>query len=510
MTLSTPAPAANTGGRTEGPSGPPRRSGHAASALAATRRRLVAINLVVVTAILTVMAVAVYVAEAHAIDQQLNQQLTDRARHDSFDDALALVTAPPGVSAASEPRDAGDAVEHYEPSSPNVFSLVFDKSGRLILDPGQVTTQLPPDQSAVRAELAGTTAATFTSSDRGGHAFRLYTVPLRSGGTTVGALQVGTSLDARERQLRDLLLTLGLVGAGALVLTSGASLFLADRALVPARLAFERQRQFAAAASHELRTPLAIARSQADLVVRRLRRGDSFDTASVAGDVAEIGVEIDYMTRLVRELLLLARDAHGEHDRLSVAWRDVDLSLIAASVTAKMHDLALQRGLTLTAEIEQAPLTVRGDTDQLRQCVLVLVENAITYTPSGGSIDVGVRATIGPRLLAGHARCIELRVRDTGVGVTAEDAVHIFEPFYRGSAARRVAGGTMNGRDAVESRDSTEGMEGRDVNEGHRGAGLGLALAQWIVTAHDGTISVEPGPDGGSIFIVSLPAASAE
>jgi signal transduction histidine kinase len=470
--------------------------------LAATRRRLVAINLLVVTAILAIMAVAVYVAEAHAIDQQINQQLADRARHDSSDDALALVTAPPGVSAASQPRDAGDGVEHYEPSSPNVFSLVFDKTGRLILDPGQVTTQLPPDQSAVRTVLSGTTAATFTLSDRGGHAFRLYTVPLRSHATIVGALQVGTSLDARERQLRDLLLTLGLVGAGALVLTSAASLFLADRALVPARLAFERQRQFAGAASHELRTPLAIARSQADLVVRRLNRGDAIDTASVAGDVAEIGVEIDYMTRLVRELLLLARDAHEGHDRLGVAWGDVDLGVIAAGVAAKMRELALQRGLTLTAEVEQAPLSVRGDADQLRQCVLVLMENAIAYTPVGGSIDVDVRATTSPRLLAGHARRIELRVRDTGVGITADDATRIFEPFYRGSAARRMAGDSM---DVVDGR--ADG-EARDVNEGHRGAGLGLALAQWIVTAHGGTIAVEPGPDGGSVFIVSLSAAA--
>jgi signal transduction histidine kinase len=484
MTLSTPAPATETGHRTDEHSRPPRRYGHTASALAATRRRLVAINLLVVTAILALMAVAVYVAEAHAIDQQLNQQLADRARHDASDDAVALVTAPPGVSAASQPRDAGDALEHYEPASPNVFALVFDKNGRLILDPGQVSTQVPPDQSTVRAVLAGTTGPTFTSANRGAHDFRLYTMPLRSHDTIVGALQVGTSLDARDRQLRDLLLTLGLVGVGVLVLTAGASIFLAERALVPTRRAFERQRQFAAAASHELRTPLAIARSQADLVLRRLRREGPLDRPSVAGDVEEIVAEVDYMTRLVRELLLLVRD---EHDPEGLLHGEVDLRTMVDQVVDKLRPTADELGLTLCADVDTAapPYRVRGDADRLRQCVLILLENALQYTPHGGRVAVTLRHVSGPRLRGLHPGHVELLVSDTGPGVPPEEAERIFEPFFRGSAGRRSA--------------ASAGAE-------QRGAGLGLALAHWIVVAHGGAIGVDPGPDRGSVFTVTLPA----
>ncbi len=453
---------------------------HPASPFAATRRRLLLINLGVVTAILAVMAVSVYVAEAHAIDQQINQQLLDRARRDASSDALAVVIASPSVPGI-EPRDSGEVAERYEPSSPNVFALVLDTNGQLLVDPGRVAAVGLPDHAAAREVLSGATGAVFSSFGQSSHEYRLYTIPLRSNDKIVGALQVGTSLDVRERQLHDLLLTLALVGAGVLVLTAGASLFLADRALVPTRLAFERQRQFAAAASHELRTPLAIARSQTELVLRRLRRGGTVDAQAAATDLEDVVAEVDYMTRLVRELLLLARD---EHDQQGLVWAEVDLGALVSEVTRKLLPAAAERGLTLLAPSPDRPCIVRGDADRLRQCVLVLMENAIQYTPSGGTVEVTLRAESGSRVLRGHDGHVELRVRDTGAGISPEDAARIFEPFYRGQGGRRL------------------GSEG----EAHRGAGLGLALARWIVAAHGGDIMVEPGPGGGSVFTVVLPA----
>jgi two-component system, OmpR family, sensor histidine kinase CiaH len=304
-----------------------------------------------------------------------------------------------------------------------------------------------------------------------------------------GALQAGMSLDASNEQIRSLLAALGLVGAVMLLLTAVASLYLTDRALVPVRLAFERQQQFSAGASHELRTPLAMLRSQVDLVTRRLQRATETgrgltppDVWTLAEDVGEMGDEADYMTRLVRDLLVLAQSAA---DAAGSMKDTVDLHAIVGEALAKVRPMAEQRGLRIAGPAEDAPsgrapqVLVRGDADRLRQLTLILLENAIQYTPPGGSIVARV-ATRRVRLGVGRHDEALLAVRDTGAGIVARDLPRIFEPFYR--ATHRSSPG-----------------------ETHGGAGLGLALARWIARMHRGEIHVESRPGEGSIFTVRLP-----
>ena len=151
------------------------------------------------------------------------------------------------------------------------------------------------------------------------------------------------------------------------------------------QLAYERQRQFAAAASHELRTPLAIVRSQAELVDEALHRasadGTSLDgdaakrLAATETDVADILTEVDYMTRLIHDLLLLARD---ESDHRSIASTAVNLSNLVDQTVRKMMSQAESEGISLQLE-EETPIPpdgspaiyVRGDEDRLRQLILV-------------------------------------------------------------------------------------------------------------------------------------------
>ena len=122
-----------------------------------------------------------------------------------------------------------------------------------------------------------------------------------------------------------------------------------------------------------------------------------------------------------------------------------------------------------------AEADVLGDADALRQLLLLLVDNAIKYTPAGGSITLGLNAE-DDRTRGLTAR---ISVVDTGVGIPAADLPHIFERFYRADRARQ-SGGT----------------------------GLGLAIGKWIAEAHGGTITVESSPGNGSIFTVTLPALS--
>lgn len=501
------------------------------------RYRLALVNLTIVSGILAIMMVAVYAWEAHATDKQVNDQLTTWASHEvKHDSYMSLITDRDGAAAGTalppEPGASdGERLEQYEPSSPNIFYAILDLRGHVVEAPHSITAIGMPNIAAVRPVLDGRQDSAFATVGHGESAYRLYTVAIHDedeNGKVIGVVQAGISLRARARQLDDLLLILAGAGAGALTLSCLASLFLADRALRPMRLAFARQRQFTAAASHELRTPLAIMRSQAEVLARTLQRAVAYpparteaahtasalsrreaeqlsSTATIADqvdtggksthngldevsvqrmreDVAELAQEVDYMTRLTHDLLMLARDAG---DNGQIEWKLLSLSAITRKTVAGLQAQAKERGLTLhlATSTREEPVYVRGDADRLRQLILALVENALRYTPAGGEVRVETRVTQGRRWLPGNHRVAQLVVTDTGRGIAPEDLAYIFEPFYRAPSARTEA-------------------------EGHDSAGLGLALVQWIVSAHGGDVSVSSGVGHGSTFTVSLPLAT--
>ena len=500
------------------------------------RYRLALINLSIVAGILAVMMVAVYTWEAHATDTQVNDQLTGWASHElQHDSHMSLATDGDGVAATARAQQPGMGdgarIEQYEPSSPNIFYAILDAQGHVVATPYNVKAIGLPNLAAARSVLAGRQDSALVTVGHDDNAYRLYTVAIHDedeNGTVIGVLQAGISLQAQERQLHDLLLILAGVGLGALTLSSLASLYLAGRALRPMRLAFARQRQFTAAASHELRTPLAIMRSQAEVLARTLQRTavyapshrelahsapasshrgakHSSDTAIMSDlvnasvqsaqsglddasvecmreDVGELIQEVDYMTRLTRDLLVLARDTE---DNGQIAWKLLSLSAITRKTVAGLQEQAKERGLTLhlSDSAGEEPVYVRGDADRLRQLILALVENALRYTPTGGEVRVETRVAHGRRWLLGQHRVAQVIVTDTGCGSAPEDMGYIFEPFYRAPSARTAA-------------------------DGHDSAGLGLALVQWIVSAHGGDVSVSSRVGQGSTFTVSLPLAA--
>lgn len=509
----------------------------------AARLRLVAVNVLVVAGILALMAVAIYAWEVHATDQQVNDQLYEHAAHGLVESTNGDFGLSASATGATNGYEAGDPVaEQYEPSSPDVFTVVVNRQGVVTYDPGNVRALGLPDAAALLPVLAGRQASTLVTLGGDRQAYRLYSTPIREHGQVIGALQVGMSLAARHRQLQDLLLILATVGGAMLLITAAASFYLAGRALHPMRVAYERQRWFAAAASHELRTPLAIVRSEAELVARGLQRllsppsasrrvvsvlvesrmggaadagaprdeqpSDSAGTHALAArlvaDMREIVAEVDYMARLVDDLLLLARD-EAAADRFP--RREVDLVAVAGEAVAKLVPLAQANGLTLRTHQDAndsadegssavpASLVVCGDRDRLKQLVLVLVDNAIRYTPTGGAIEVTVERARArhrvPHHLLTHDEVAVLKVCDSGVGIAREDLPHLFEPFYRAKAAR--TGGVAE-RGTIQA-------------EQQQGAGLGLAVARWIVQAHGGTISATSELGQGATFMATFPLA---
>jgi signal transduction histidine kinase len=176
--------------------------------------------------------------------------------------------------------------------------------------------------------------------------------------------------------------------------------------------------------------------------------------------------ETDRLSALVDALLAVARgDQNG-----GVSFDELDLGAVVEGSAASMRSLADERGIAL--DVSAAPeLRVLGSREQLRQLVVILVDNALRYTGEGGRVEVDVARRDGSAVMA---------VTDTGIGIPSASLTHVFERFYRADDAR--------------TRDSG-------------GVGLGLAIAQKLVDEHGGRIAAESTPGEGSTFTVTLPLA---
>ena len=230
--------------------------------------------------------------------------------------------------------------------------------------------------------------------------------------------------------------------------------------------AFGRVTQFTADASHELRTPVSLIRTEAELALRRSRGDQEYRDA-----LRRILLEAERTTTLIEELLALARADSG---REAFDIQPLDLRSTLQEVASGWRQVANVRGLQFSERILDAELNVLGDKAALRRVLNVLLDNAFKYTPCpGGMVRLSAEREDGRALIS---------VADNGLGIPEDEQTRIFERFYRVDKARS-----------------------RDLG----GAGLGLAIAQWIVEQHHGKIAVESTPGAGSIFRVELPLASA-
>ena len=226
----------------------------------------------------------------------------------------------------------------------------------------------------------------------------------------------------------------------------------------------ERMRQFVADASHELRTPLTSIRGFADFYEQR---GEDMDRETRDRLMSRIRQESIRMTALVDDMLLLAR--LDEHRDLDLA--PVDLSSLAADA---VHDFrAVHQDRSLTLETEPDPVVIAADEARIRQVIGNLLSNAMRHTPDGTPVRVAVRS---------DSDLAHLSVADEGPGMTAEQAAHAFERFYRADSSRTRASG---------------------------GAGLGLSIVTALVSAHGGRADVTTEPGQGCVFHVWLPLAAA-
>ena len=345
---------------------------------------------------------------------------------------------------------------------------------------------------------------TFETIALAGHErVRLLTLPIAEAGRPMSLIQVGMALDRVEGALaryRQIVLALVPVGVG-LAAVGGA--FIARAALAPvdeisrrarritaedlaqrlplrgaddeldylaetlngmlARLeeTFGQMRRFAADAAHELRTPLTALKGSVEVALRAPRREEEY--RRVLGAELE---EIDRLIRLAEDLLTLSRASAGS----GVPAQPVDLEPVVLEAFELGARLAQGTGVSVILGA-MTRASAMGDAAALRRALVNLVENAVKYTPAGGTVTLSLARAGGEALVS---------VADTGIGIDPADAPRIFQPFVRLDAARSRETG---------------------------GSGLGLAIARSIALAHGGRIEVESAPKAGSRFTLRLPAA---
>ena len=342
-----------------------------------------------------------------------------------------------------------------------------------------------------------------------GTLLRIYHHPYVAQGRLLGILQVARSLTDVETSLRELRLImvvgggLSIIGAmGLAYLVAHAGLFPLERLAQAAQLigqtqdlskrvpqagandevgglaktfntmldrlqssyarvaeALAAQRRLVADASHELRTPLTVIRGNVAL----LRDIPDLSEEERKAALDDIAYESERMSRLVSDMLTLARADAGQ----SVRRERVDLNAIAADVCRQAPYFNALVDVEMNAASED--VSVLGDPDLLRQLVLILVDNALKYTPAGGSVTVSTLS---------NARAVELVVQDTGIGMRQADIASAFDRFYQADRARRSGG-----------------------------FGLGLSIAKWIVEAHGANLDIKSAPDQGTTVKVTLPAS---
>ncbi|MFL5769847.1 MAG: sensor histidine kinase [Chloroflexota bacterium] len=395
--------------------------------------------------VLVVLGAGLYLIAARALEDRAEQQLTARA------------------AAFREHPDPGRPGQGFSfgGDGSGTFALLADSDGDALGAAGFFLPDGLPVEASIDA--ARTARVDVRTTEVRGIPIRVRTEAATS---RIGPVFIQVIQDrSAEQDLLDAILRVLLVGGAAVVLVAiGFGAVYARRALVPIRdslaaqrLALRRQREFAADASHELRTPLTVVRSSIEF----LRRHRNEAVSGVGGALDDIDSEVERMTTLVDDLLLLARSDSGG---VTLARQPLDLGDVAAAAASSMAKPAGAKDVRVVVDPE--PAMVEGDSVRLRQLVMILVDNAIRHSPAGGQVRVAVRHVSDAAILD---------VEDEGRGVRPEDMPHLFDRFWRATGA--PSGGT----------------------------GLGLAIAKWIVDRHRGTITVSNRQGGGAQFRVRLP-----
>ncbi|WP_315791238.1 HAMP domain-containing histidine kinase [Fischerella sp. JS2] len=404
------------------------------------RRRLLLSYLIVLSLILGGFAIAVRIVFTHSLLKQQTEKLA----------ALAQ------VAAANAEFDNGRIKIENDLPQDKLFENHqglnwFDHKGNLIGKQGNDVFNLPiPVTEGKQINTVGK------------NRIQSVTLPIISSDDKqfIGYIRASQSLEEFDETLNKLDWGLGGGIVVALIISSVGGVWLTRQAMQPIEESFERLKQFTADASHELRSPLMAIKSNAGVALKYpegIREAD-------AEKFQAISSATNQMTRLTEDLLFLAR-----HDNIPNQSKEtVNLSSILNDLVQLYEPQASAKQINFKSQLSEK-LYLLGDVNRLARLFTNLIQNAIHYTPSEGTV----------KIIANHSTSyIVVNVQDTGVGIAPEDLEKIFERFWRADKSRSYNSG---------------------------GSGLGLAIAQAIAQNHGGLITVTSQIGVGSCFTVRLP-----
>jgi signal transduction histidine kinase len=409
------------------------------------------------------------------------------SRHSEVADDSAL---PPGLAKktqGSETRTTGEQGEsddggagppwkaYPDAELAPLFVLHLDSSGNLVpevsLTEGDTPTPVAESQKAAAATPDLRTATLTDGTEVRVATYRLPAAAVSSS-QPIAYIQVGRLLDDQNYVLDQILLTVLLACGGAAAVVGLVSWYLAGRSLGPAAKAWEQQQIFVANASHELRAPVTLIRASTEYALRQWATtrtvaeppgGEPSPDPSLTEVLTDVVTETDHLSRLVDDLLLLSRiDAR----KLELEIGPLPVAELFSDISHAFGRLAEEKGVTLKVDSDAA--IVRADRTRLRQIILILLDNALRYTPPEGVITLDSHI---------QGRKVVIAVADTGAGIAAEDLPHVLDRFY----------------------------QGRTPADENRGSGLGLSIAKTLVEAQKGRIDVVSSSGEGTRVTLSLP-----
>jgi two-component system, OmpR family, manganese sensing sensor histidine kinase len=324
---------------------------------------------------------------------------------------------------------------------------------------------------------------------------RQVTQRVEIGRQVLGYLRVSHPWFEVTKPSRQLMIDLALGTILMLISVAASGWFLSGKAMEPVRESYQRLKQFTADASHELRSPIALIQTNvqvalADLEVTTAESSTYFHYQKQLQIVERLTQRLG---KLVNDLLFLARQDSGS---IKENFSECPLDALLMEVVEEQQLLAKQKNLNLSLnllessnldtnpELQENWFTFTGNWEQLVRLFTNLIGNALQYTPSEGEVEVELSRLEGVYRVAGRPMSntqLQIKVKDTGIGIPSDDIPKLFDRFYRVDRARTQAAG---------------------------GSGLGLAIAQAIVDNHQGIIQVESNLGKGTIFTVILPIDS--
>ena len=446
-----------------------------------TRRRLAIWYTAVTAVLLLVFATGFYFYVRHTLIDRIDDTLNHVVEVIERTLVIEPLTFPTTkdknklqVNIQASFRDSTDAVE-----DDHIDLEWFSPTGELLW-----STLSEPLNIPIHANRTGETVWIINNKLQSAqnYSLRQVTQRVQIGRQVLGYLRVSHPWFEVTKPIRQLILDL-ILGAGlTLICVAAIGWLLSGLAMAPVRESYGRLKQFTADASHELRNPIATIQTNVQVA---LAEPDIEPQQHQQLQVIERLTR--RLGRLVDDLLFLARQDSGI---VQQQWIDVPLDALLMEVIEEQQAIATTQNLSLSLEIVDLPnaednFTVLGDWDQLARLFTNLVSNAVQYTPSGGEIEVELQlAAKNKRNSPMLNPALQIKVTDTGIGISAEALPHLFDRFYRADPAR--------------------------THRSAAGSGLGLAIAKAIVENHRGQIRIDSQVDRGTAVTVTLPAHKSE